>query len=49
MENLRECGAGEVKAFRAGNYGANWETLRVLGENGIHYDSSHNIDFLGSD
>jgi len=49
LENLRECGAEEVKGFRAGNYGANWDTLGVLGENGIAYDSSYNIDFLGSD
>lgn len=38
---LIAAGAPEPVAFRAGNYGANDDTLRVLAELGISYDSSH--------
>jgi hypothetical protein len=34
-------------AFRAGSYGANFDTLRALARNGILYDSSHNTCYLG--
>ncbi|MCB2088122.1 MAG: hypothetical protein R3E18_10275 [Sphingomonadaceae bacterium] len=38
---LMAAGAPEPVAFRAGNYGANDDTLRALAEIGIKYDSSH--------
>ena len=39
---LERCGAPPPNAFRAGNYGANDDTLRTLAKLGIRYDSSHN-------
>ena len=48
LENLRACGARNVTAFRAGNYGANFATLRALARNGIRYDTSHNTCYLDS-
>jgi hypothetical protein len=47
LQNLRECGARELCAFRAGNYGANMDTLHALRRNGIRYDTSHNTCYLG--
>jgi len=38
---LIEAGAPKPVAFRAGNYGANDDTLRALAEIGIGYDTSH--------
>ncbi|GGB98269.1 hypothetical protein GCM10011494_15930 [Novosphingobium endophyticum] len=38
---LVAAGAQKPVAFRAGNYGANDDTLRALAEIGIAYDSSH--------
>ncbi|MEL7445212.1 MAG: hypothetical protein AAGK02_05285 [Pseudomonadota bacterium] len=38
---LMAAGAPKPVAFRAGNYGANDDTLRALAELGIRYDSSH--------
>ncbi|MPT47680.1 MAG: hypothetical protein E2598_04560 [Sphingobium sp.] len=38
---LMEAGAPSPIAFRAGNYGANDDTLRALAQLGIRYDSSH--------
>jgi hypothetical protein len=46
--NLREAGAQELCAFRAGNYGANFDTLRALARNGIRFDTSHNTCYLDS-
>lgn len=43
LENLRACGATGVDAFRAGNYGANRDTLHALARNGVVYDSSYNF------
>lgn len=40
-DTLIAAGAPAPMAFRAGNYGANDDTLRVLAELGIGYDSSH--------
>ena len=40
--NLRNAGGNELCAFRAGNYGANNDTLRCLPEAGISIDSSYN-------
>ena len=47
LENLARCGVSDVNAFRAGNYGANWETLEALHELGIPYDTSYNWSRLG--
>lgn len=48
IENLKKAGAGDVCAFRAGNYGANFQTLRALARNGILYDTSYNYCYLDS-
>ena len=40
-DTLIAAGAPTPVAFRAGNYGANDDTLRVLRQLGIRYDSSH--------
>ena len=40
-DTLVAAGAPVPVAFRAGNYGANRDTLRALNEIGLHYDSSH--------
>lgn len=40
-ETLIAAGAPTPVAFRAGNYGANDDTLRALAETGLQYDSSH--------
>ena len=45
--NLRQAGAGAPCAFRAGSFGANFDTLRALAANRIRFDSSHNACFLG--
>jgi len=44
---LVQAGAPSPIAFRAGNYGANDDTLAVLAEIGIIWDSSVNADYLG--
>lgn len=41
MELLTAAGAPRPVAFRAGNYGANDDTLRALAQLGIAYDTSH--------
>lgn len=46
IENLKACGVKTVSAFRAGNYGANFDTLRALFKNGILYDTSYNVCYL---
>src|SRR5205814_6598867 len=48
LRNLRACGARDVVAIRAGNFGANLDTLRAAKANGLAFDSSHNISFVGS-
>lgn len=48
LQNLRVCGAQHVCAFRAGNYGANFDTLHALARNGLLYDTSHNTCYLDS-
>ena len=40
-DTLVAAGAPAPVAFRAGNYGANRDTLRALRELGLNYDSSH--------
>ena len=49
LDNLRAAGASSVCAFRAGNFGANFDTLRALARNGILFDTSHNTCYLDSD
>ncbi len=44
---LVKAGAPNPVAFRAGNYGANDDTLRALAEIGIRYDSSHAPGLVG--
>jgi hypothetical protein len=46
IQNLRDCGADHICAFRAGNYGANLDTLRALEKNGILFDTSYNTYYL---
>ncbi len=48
IQNLRDCGVNNICAFRAGNYGANFDTLRALAANGIRYDTSLNTCYLDS-
>lgn len=45
---LQEAGARPVRSFRAGNYGADRNTLRALAAEGVTFDSSYNVAFLGS-
>lgn len=44
---LEEAGAPPIKAFRAGNFGANDDTLRALAQVGLRWDSSVNPAYLG--
>lgn len=46
LEKLLDCGAKNVCAFRAGNYGADNNTLHALQKNGIIYDTSYNACYL---
>jgi peptidoglycan/xylan/chitin deacetylase (PgdA/CDA1 family) len=48
LADLRQAGARTVCAFRAGNFAANFATLRALARNGLLYDSSHNSCFFDS-
>jgi hypothetical protein len=43
LVNLRAAGAPNVRAFRAGNFGANEDTLRALATHRILFDTSHNM------
>lgn len=45
-DKIESCGAVDITAFRAGNFGANLDTLAALNENGINIDSSYNQCFL---
>jgi hypothetical protein len=47
VEKLMACGVERVYSFRAGGYGANRDTLGALSSNGIPFDSSHNMCWLG--
>lgn len=49
IARLVEAGAPRPIAFRAGNYGANDDTLRALAECGIAWDSSFAPGFAASD
>ncbi len=48
IEILMAAGAPMPVAFRAGNYGADDNTLRALTQVGIHYDSSYSPDYHGT-
>jgi hypothetical protein len=47
LDALEQAGAPRPIAFRAGNYGANNDTLRALASLGVTYDSSYDFPFLG--
>lgn len=47
--NLIECGAVNIRAFRTGNFGADFVTLRALAKAGIHIDSSYEVCALDRD
>lgn len=46
---LKQAGAGDINAFRAGSFGFNRDTLRALSANGIVFDSSYNATQFGPD
>lgn len=46
MSYLNECGVDKIHAFRAGGYGANHSTLRMLVKHEIHIDTSYNAPYL---
>lgn len=48
IRNLKDVGVENPCAFRAGNFGANWATLRALANNGIRFDTSYNRCYIGS-
>lgn len=48
LDNLCCCGVPLPVAFRAGNYGSNFDTLRNLSIVGVPFDSSYNYTFLDS-
>ena len=48
MEALVKAGAPVAVGFRAGNYGANNDTLRALASLGIEYDSSYNRCYVSN-
>jgi hypothetical protein len=43
VEQLQKAGVPKVDSFRAGGYGANFDTLKALARNGVAFDSSHNF------
>lgn len=46
LDNLRSAGAEHVVAYRAGNFGADFDTLRALHACGLRFDSSYNHAYL---
>ncbi len=46
---IERAGAQHVKAFRAGGFGFNRDTLRALARNRIAFDSSYNASMFGPD
>jgi peptidoglycan/xylan/chitin deacetylase (PgdA/CDA1 family) len=46
---IERAGAARPVAFRAGNFGANDDTLRALAALGLSWDSSVNADYLGGE
>lgn len=49
IDLLVQAGAPRPVAFRAGNYGANDDTLRALAELGLTHDSSHSPGLMDGD
>lgn len=47
LAKLRNAGAGNIVALRAGNFGADVNSLRAASANGLRFDSSHNVAYLG--
>ena len=45
LDNLRAAGVADVRAFRAGNFGASPDTLAALSILGIDFDASYNACF----
>jgi len=48
LQTLRRCGAENVRAFRAGDYAADSNTLQALTALGIEFDTSYNYCYLKS-
>jgi hypothetical protein len=48
IEALLKAGAPRPTAFRAGNYGANNDTLKALTSLGVKFDSSYNQPYLAT-
>ena len=48
LERIEQAGAPRPTAFRAGNYGANDDTLRALAQLGMQWDSSFPAGLAGS-
>lgn len=48
LDALSDAGADRATAFRAGNYGADTGTLHALNRNGVRFDSSYNLPYLGN-
>ena len=48
LDNLHVAGVDSVCAFRAGNYGANFDTLRALSRLGLRFDTSYNFPYLAT-
>jgi hypothetical protein len=46
---LKQAGADNLNAFRAGSFGFNRDTLRALAAHGIKFDSSYNATLFGPD
>jgi peptidoglycan/xylan/chitin deacetylase (PgdA/CDA1 family) len=49
VASLEAAGVKHVVAHRAGNFGANNETLAAAARAGLAYDSSYNVNYLSSD
>jgi hypothetical protein len=49
LDLLKEAGATEVTAFRAGSFAFNADSLAAIAELGLRYDSSYNATIFGQD
>lgn len=49
IKQLRNAGAGDINAFRAGSFGFNVDTLRALAANRVPFDTSYNASLFGPD
>ena len=48
LEILRKCGIRKIKAFRAGSFSADQQTLKALNMLGFCFDSSYNLNYINS-